>query len=348
MGKVSIYGFGLIKNGVKFDFPFQESISSMLPVTDKVFYNYGPCEDSTLDVLKSFPSEKLVICEKSWDDNRTDGGHILSDMTNYALNSLRSALNPITDKDAWAIYLQSDEIFHENDLELLKSDIQKANDNGNDALKFRYLHFWQSHNKIAVNKKWYPHEVRAIKVFQKDGANIESWGDAQGFRNFHSPMYTETTIYHYGHVREEKAYEEKMDRMRQYYHPKEGFEKFVRKWKKKDENTITLNFYGTHPKVMKERMDRLGGIFSKKNQDAVAIFSKDKVSAEFKSLVKAEKVFINENPENCLKVNLDYSKIDNFLGKTKVPKGMFSKLAIPWEKEFYWKMKLYEHGIGTK
>lgn len=342
---MKIYGFGLIKNGVKFDFPFRESITSMLPIVDKVFYNYGPSEDRTLPVLQTLPQDKMVICEKSWDDARTDGGQILSEMTNHALGELRKSLDPIDDKDAWAIYLQSDEILHEKDLDLLKHDIYKANEQGCDCIRFRYLHFWQSHNQIAVNKKWYPHEVRAIKVFT-EGEQIISWGDAQGFKNYETPFYTEATIYHYGHVRDEKAYEQKMDRMRRYYHPTEGFENFVRKWKKKDENTITLNFFGTHPEVMRIRMERLGGIHRVDKKGSVFIKSSEALSPNLLDSVRVESI-VDDPSKAEFTVKADYSWLDKFLGKTIVPRGMYSKLAKPWTKDFYIKMKLYEKGIGT-
>lgn len=343
---MKIFGFGLIKNGVKFDFPFKESILSMSPIVEKVFYNYGPSDDGSKEVLKSL--DKVVVCEKDWDDSRTDKGLILSEMTNHALNSLRESLDPEKDKDAWAIYLQSDELFHEQELNQIQEDIKKANDSGCDAMKFRYLHFWQSHNQIAVNKKWYPHEVRAIKVFTP----IESWGDAQGFKNYSKVYESNTHIYHYGHVRDEKAYKEKMDRMIRYYHPAEGLKKFAKKWHGKDKKTLTLNFFGTHPQLMKSRMDRIGGKHSLPEVEKIYIVGS--ISSNLQNSIKAKQIIlvksISEVPkeERTKAIIIKPSWPDKLIHPTKVPKGMYSKIARPWEDEFRIKMKLYEKEIGTR
>jgi len=80
---MKIYGIAFIKNGVKFDFPFKESLLSMVDLVDKIYINVGLSDDTTLKEVKKIP--KVEIIEVDWDDRRSDGGHILSDMTNIAI-----------------------------------------------------------------------------------------------------------------------------------------------------------------------------------------------------------------------------------------------------------------------
>jgi len=112
---MKIYGIAFIKNGVKFDFPFKESLLSMVDLVDKIYINVGLSDDTTLKEVKKIP--KVEIIEVDWDDRRSDGGHILSDMTNIAIKKMREE---IQDESAWAVYLQSDEVLHEDDLPIIK------------------------------------------------------------------------------------------------------------------------------------------------------------------------------------------------------------------------------------
>ena len=54
---VKLYGFGVLKNGVKFDFPYRESVLSMEPITEQIYFALGDSEDTTNDEFKKFESE---------------------------------------------------------------------------------------------------------------------------------------------------------------------------------------------------------------------------------------------------------------------------------------------------
>lgn len=105
-----------------------------------------------------------------------DGGQILSQQTNIALDALRAAHG--SEDDAWGVYLQCDELIHEDEVARIKEDIE-----------------------VALSKRWYPHEVRAIKL----KSDIKSFGDAQGFSGVTKSYESECRILHYGHVREARA-----------------------------------------------------------------------------------------------------------------------------------------------
>lgn len=356
---MNFYGFAMIRNGVKFDYPFKESLLSMKPLVDKVFMAVGKSGDGTEEALLSPEvSSFLHTTPTVWDDSRTDRGHIFSEQTNIALNELRKNLKNSPDyQNSFAVYLQSDEVFHEDEIPLIKEDLKKAAEGGYDAVSFRYYHFWQHHNQIAINKKWYPVEIRAVKI----DSSIESYGDAQSFKGQKKIYESEAHIYHYGHVRDNKAYQEKMERMIQYYHPEEGFSHYKRKWHKKDKKTKTIPFFGNHPSVMQERMARIGGIFqvkeeTKRNKE-IFILAKNHELEEIsvvKEKIIAEKVHIikklSEVPLSKRKnvIILRPNFLEKIFFKSIVPQQMRSKLARPWALKTLLMLKLSEKGIGLK
>ena len=157
---MKLFGFGIIKNGVKFDYPFKESLRSMASLVDQIYFNVGDCEDNTLDQINELNIElngKIKVLPKPWPQMKN--GHVLSEMTNFALKELEK--NTIDITDAWGIYLQSDEVFSEKESKQIVKDLDTANKEGFDTVRFRYLHFWQNHHQTAIDKRWYPHEIRA-------------------------------------------------------------------------------------------------------------------------------------------------------------------------------------------
>lgn len=249
---MKLYGIAFLKNGVKFDYPFKESLYSLLPLVEKVYINVGKSDDGTLEEVRKIP--KVEIIEVEWPDHRNDNGYIFSDMTNIAIDKMRSE---VQDSDAWAIYLQSDEVIHEDDYDLIRSDLAQAEKEQADALSFRYIHFWGTHNQIAINPNWYPHEIRAFKVMSK----VRNHADAQTFSGQTKVFHTDAHIWHYGHVREKTAYKNKVDRQDRYHNKGLKFyrKKLKRYIKSFFHKETLIPFFGSHPKVMASRIERFQG-----------------------------------------------------------------------------------------
>jgi len=102
---MKVSGFTFVRNGVKYDYPFLESMRSLLPLCDEIVIGVGRSEDDTLAQIQSLHSSKIKILETIWDESNRENGSILSQQTNLALDQ--------TNGD-WAIYLQADEILHED------------------------------------------------------------------------------------------------------------------------------------------------------------------------------------------------------------------------------------------
>jgi hypothetical protein len=276
-------------------------------------------------------------------------GLVLSVETNKALNALKADHGE--EENAWGIYLQADEVLHQDDYELLKKDIEKAQKSGCDALSFRYLHFWQTHHHIAISKKWYPEEIRAIKL----KSNIESWGDAQGFRHYDKVFKTEARIYHYGHVREQSSYNAKMRDMGNLYHDVAIAAEQLQKGLKDGAKNKCILYFGTHPQVMKERILRMHDVWELESVPHVYIVGNPKkYSQKLISQIKADKIYwcesINEVPsaDRNRMVVTSPNFLDYFLKRSSTPQKMKSKLARPWSIDFQFILQLSDKKIGFK
>lgn len=331
---MKIYGIAFIKNGIKFDFPFRESMLSMAPIVDKIFVNVGIGDDGTLEAVKKIP--KVEIIEVDWDDRRSDGGHILSDMTNIAIKRMREE---VQDENAWALYLQSDEVIHEGDFERIKADLQAANDQGCDVMRFRYMHFWQKNHHLAIGKRWYPQEIRAFRVNSK----AISHGDAQTFENWEKAYESDAHIWHYGHVRDERAYRAKLDQMSRYY------QRGLRHYRKKIVSYIkdkffgekTVKFFGDHPEVMRDRIQRLDGYPDGPRCPSLHIKGNlSKYSPNLLSRINTSHLTVGNES------HLSEAKVVN-LDKIKWHKSL-SPICREWTNDFKLIIELSRHGIGFK
>lgn len=343
---IKLFGFTLLRNGVKYDYSFRESFSSLSKITESVYVAVDFGEDSTLTEVQKL--SKMKIISSVWDMNLKKG-LVLSVETNKALKALRDDHG--NDNDAWGIYLQADEVLHEDDYETLKKDIEAAYNDGCDAIAFRYLHFWQTHHTIAIGKKWYPHEVRAIKLNTK----IESWGDAQGFKNSQKIFYTEARIFHYGHVRDQSAYKEKMREMGKLYHEAETLEERLEKGLKDANKNKCALFFGTHPLVMKDRILRMNDIWEMPEvAEVVIVGNPEKYSARLLKSIAAKKVSWFEHYSKIPKTNTapviitKPGLLDLLLKRAKANLQMKSKLTRPYNDDLMLIMQLSSQRIGFR
>jgi glycosyltransferase involved in cell wall biosynthesis len=256
---IKISGFFIIRHGQKFDYPYLESLRSVLPLVDELVINVGIGEDSTLAEIQKFAEAegqgKVILFESHWpldDPERRKGGKILSEQTNLALDRCSGD---------WCIYIQADEVLHEEDYPALKKALHDAHARPEiDGLLFDYRHLYGSFDVIQDSRSAYRREVRAIR--RRSGAR--SVGDAQSFRlqDGSKPrvILSGARIFHYGWVRTPEAMREKTAFMDTLYHgaqsigpngqPQSGDNyRYKRFWGLK-------RFSETHPAVMRERIKK--------------------------------------------------------------------------------------------
>jgi glycosyltransferase involved in cell wall biosynthesis len=262
---MKISGFSFVKNANLFAYPLLESVNSMLPLCDEVVIAVGKSDDDTLETLKSINSPKLKLIETVWNKNNNIDAKVYSEQTNIAYNQCTGD---------WCLYLQADEVLHENDYAEISKQFIVQNENENiEALLFKYKHFYGSYDYIGRGRQWYKREIRAIR----NNPKFTSWGDAQGFRKVDEngnifklkAKEIDAYIYHYGWVRPPKAQGLKIANAQNYYH-KGNFD--LEKYK---ENTLNLEsgletnlefnysdayelekYKSTHPILMTERIKK--------------------------------------------------------------------------------------------
>jgi hypothetical protein len=156
------------------------------------------------------------------------------------------------------VYLQADEIFHEEDhpriREALRVNFWNQHVHG---LLFDYVHFYGSFDVIRSSRSAYRREVRAVKK----ASGARSVGDAQSFRlpdgSKPSVVHSGGKVYHYGWVRPPEVMKAKTVFMDTLYHsgadanaetPATGDNyRYKRIWG-------LFPFRGTHPAVMRDRI----------------------------------------------------------------------------------------------
>lgn len=244
---MKISGFSFVRNGIKFDYPFVESIRSILPICDEFVVAVGDSEDGTLAKLRSLHDRKINIIETVWDESLRIGGAVLAKQTDIALSH--------TTGD-WAFYLQGDEVVHEQDLPIIQQAmVQYCNDARVEGLLFNYVHFYGSYRYIGHSRRWYRREIRMVR----NGIGVQSWGDAQGFRIGSRKMSVKpvnASIYHYGWVKPPRIQQEKQLSFNRLWHHDSWVATHVNDVEDYDYSSggRLTEYTGTHPAVMNERV----------------------------------------------------------------------------------------------
>ncbi len=211
--KISVYTF--IKNAIRFDYPAVEAIRSILPIADEVIVNLGDSDDGTQGLLhKVFDGvEKVKFFDSIW-ETREKGTLFLRNQSNLAKDKCKNEL---------ALYLQSDEIYSEEDHDKILSAAKVLSERQDlVGATFSWRHFDGDFG--SLNPDSYPAEVRLIKKDQ-----LESIGDAQSMgllaANKNNVMAfkdllleTDVRVFHVGWSREPKKMLDKLKNFDSFYH----------------------------------------------------------------------------------------------------------------------------------
>jgi hypothetical protein len=195
---VKLSGFTIVRNAIKLDFPLEASIRSILPLCEEVIVNVGRSDDDTLALVRSIGDPKVRILETEWD--MTIKNKVLGDET---LRAMRACRHP------WGIYIQADEVLHERGAaELVQAIARHDGDHRVEGLLVKYVHFYGDMDTVAVNRRWYRREVRAVRL--DPALDIRPYEGAQGFRvgATHRRIrarLTDAEMFHYGWARPARA-----------------------------------------------------------------------------------------------------------------------------------------------
>ncbi|HAR20094.1 MAG TPA: glycosyl transferase [Cytophagales bacterium] len=252
---MTISGFTFVKNGEILEYPFIESIQSILPVCDEVVVVVGDNDDNTKSRILALNEPKINIIDSVWDPALRKGGQVLAQQTNIALDHI---------KGDWGLYIQADEVLHERYLPAILAAAKKnLNESRVEGFLFAYRHFYGSYDYIGLSRDWYRNEIRMVRNLP----HIRSYKDAQGFRTIDNRKLRvksiEAEMYHYGWVRSPLAQQKKKEMVNPLWHDDEwmaenvfGGDKF--RYNRREWLSI---FEGTHPKVMQDRIEKMNWKF---------------------------------------------------------------------------------------
>lgn len=167
----------------------------------------------------------------------------------------------------YIMLLDSDEIIHEKD----HDKIRKCLELGHTAYAWHTVHFYKDYNTIKIpgtGSGYYDYRANLFKnnsyVFDMHDSNhgyqgtvYATMSDKEKDRRYlplikHPDCYkTSIQVYHYGHCHSEKVYLQKTNEINASYHPH-----YKNKTKLMWDMSNTRKIDITHPKVMKERIER--------------------------------------------------------------------------------------------
>jgi len=245
---MDIVGFTMVRNAQLLDYPIVECICSMLPICSQVVVNVCESEDDTLQMVTSIAHPKVKIINGPWEEEMRQGGKLLARETNRALAEC--------DGD-WGLYLQADEVLHEDDLPIIESKALIHLHNKNiEGLLFDFTHFFGGYGYYQRSREWYRREVRVVRL----GVGVSSYGDAQGFRLRGKKLRVAGSggrVFHYGWVRKSEVMGKKYEELDKLYHDDRWLANthphhyHAFDYGRPDNLAV---FSGTHPQVMAKRI----------------------------------------------------------------------------------------------
>ena len=249
-----VSGLSVIKNGTRLGYPFLESISSAIDICEEFVVVVDPGEDNTLEMLRELQlaEPKLKIIETIWSEKVRPQQCVLAQQTNIGLHQCRGD---------WVLYLQANEVLHENDLPHLLKLMKDYKDNAEvEAMLFERLTFWADYQHLL---KVYPDRFKFSPRIVRPHIGTQSIRDAMSFAVFDDwsthgryprAIDTGVNLYRYGKVLSSSAMELKQsEAVHESDHesgggPKDFFYNEV-------PGQHVGEFVGEHPKVMSARVD---------------------------------------------------------------------------------------------
>lgn len=245
---MKISGFTFVRNAVSLDYPIVEAIESILPIVDEFVIACGDSDDGTTELIRSIGDAKIRIIETVWNADDFVHGRSNSSQTNIALDACTGD---------WCVYLQADEVVHEDHLPVILEACAKYLDNEQvEGFLFAYKHFWGDYRRYHWTHHWYRREIRVVR--NRIGAR--SWESAQGFRiegRKLNVVQIPADIFHYGWVRNPLKMRKKMIAFDTIHHGSDEAHRRNEPEQVPFDYGIPNNlrvFAGTHPAVMNERI----------------------------------------------------------------------------------------------
>ena len=248
---MKLSGITLAREAVSNGYPVVECVRSLLLACDEVMVNVGDSADGTREAVLGIGSPKVALLEEPWDMDLREKGLVLSQETNRAMRACGGD---------WILYLQADEIMHEDDAAALRGLLERlARRESVDGVSLKYLHFYGTADYFQDHfLKWY---TRAVRVVRNESC-IVSVGDALKFRKVSGgraarvrEYRSKLRVYHYGWARRPEVMLKKQKHLDRFWHDDVSLREKYRETREREIYADLGNlgkFEGSHPAVMRE------------------------------------------------------------------------------------------------
>jgi hypothetical protein len=263
---VRVSGFTFARNAVRYRYPLEAAIRSVLPLVDQMVVNVGISDDGTRELVESIQDPRILILDSRWDDALVQSGHVYAEQTDIALARCTG--------DA-CIYFQADELIHEDEYPTVRASLDRMmRDEAIEGLLFDFIHFYGSYHTEGVSRLWVRRDVRAFR----NGLGARSWKDALGFRIWDPPpgwtgpvprtlkrgdparklrvVPSQARIFHYGWVRPPDLQKVKLAEQARFHHGEEAAERVLEGEFRYDVSEKVRPFVGTHPAPIRDLVTR--------------------------------------------------------------------------------------------
>ena len=236
---MKVSGFTFLRNAVANGFPFEESITSILPIVDEFICVVGDGDDDTLERVYAIESPKIRVIQSQWNESMHDRGFV------YGQQKMLAQYNCSGD---WAFYLEGDEVLHEDDMFHIRKTMEDNLSNLEvEALYFDFFHFYGTPKQIGISGyRKAPRIIRnSIRSIAPDGLFwIVMEKNKRG--RYPKAKHANGRIYHYGHCRSVEKMNKKLMQVGKYWGAShEAFQGYG------SIDVAELRpFDGDHPKVM--------------------------------------------------------------------------------------------------
>jgi glycosyltransferase involved in cell wall biosynthesis len=170
---MQVSGLTFIRNGCRLGYPFVEAIKSALPLCDEFIVVVGESDDGTREAVAAIGDPRIKIVDSVWPSNIEPGYAVLAQQTNLGLLQCQGD---------WVVYVQGNEVFHEDDLPTLKALMEQSQDRAEvEGILVERRTFYGDYEHFF---RVYPDRFKYVVRLFKTGIGVASVGDAMTFARF--------------------------------------------------------------------------------------------------------------------------------------------------------------------
>ena len=237
--KSDLTGISLIKDGNTLGYPWKIAFSHLSQLCEHVVFNVDDVAgydavnntDGTYRDLLDLGLSNAAICISNWDMRNTTDGRELAKQANFLLRYVSTK---------WVIYLQADEIIHEDDYEKIYQVIENAPEHVTQIELFR-TYFWGDLETRAPGYELYLGRIFRLGTHTVGGDGMHL------VRGVGDVLRTNIPIYHYSRIGSEREVTRRIRRLDGLFHEENEVQKMP-DFSYNELSQHQLNLYtGSHP-----------------------------------------------------------------------------------------------------